>query len=655
MCGIFGLIANNSSNISLAKSAKIIKKLFILSESRGKESAGIAIKNTADKKIQVLKHSIPASKLVKSTDYKDFWANTVKSCFGDDQKLKSQIALIAHARLVTNGSLENNNNNQPVIKNNSVAVHNGIITNIDELWNKYSQLNRAFEVDTEVFIAIINHYIAQGKSIIDAVQLTFQEIKGTASTALLFSEYDKVVLASNNASLFYALNQEKGILIFASENYILQKAIYDLDLKQEFKISDSIWSSPFSGMLIDLKTFVIDKFNLKENNNAAVTETNITPDEIINHSADKSVDFDVIKKHVELLRLSPLRNLLQFNIEAINKLKRCTKCLLPETFPFIKYDEHGVCNYCHKYIVKKQGAREHEFKDLMKQYLNKDGKPDCIVPFSGGRDSSYGLHYIFHELKLKPITFTYDWGMVTDLARRNIARICGKLGIENILVSADIKNKRRNIKLNVEAWLKKPELGMIPLFMAGDKQFFYYVNVIKRQTNIPLNIWMSNALEDTNFKVGFAGISPNFNKERIDELTLGQKIGMASYYFKNFINKPAYINRSLFDTTWAFYSYYAEPRTDYYLLYDYVPWSENNIENTLLNEYDWETDPETGSTWRIGDGTAAFYNYIYYTVAGFSEIDTFRSNQIREGILTREEALKKINIEYFNKLISRKN
>jgi hypothetical protein len=44
-------------------------------------------------------------------------------------------------------------------------------------------------------------------------------------------------------------------------------------------------------------------------------------------------------------------------------------------------------------------------------------------------------------------------------------------------------------------------------------------------------------------------------------------------------------------------------------------------------------------TWRIGDGTAAFYNYIYYTVAGFSEHDTFRSNQVREGMISRDRAL----------------
>ena len=61
--------------------------------------------------------------------------------------------------------------------------------------------------------------------------------------------------------------------------------------------------------------------------------------------------------------------------------------------------------------------------------------------------------------------------------------------------------------------------------------------------------------------------------------------------------------------------------------------------------YDWERSIDTKSTWRIGDGAAAFYNYIYYTIAGFSEHDTFRSNQIREGDISREQALKLVNIE----------
>ena len=47
---------------------------------------------------------------------------------------------------------------------------------------------------------------------------------------------------------------------------------------------------------------------------------------------------------------------------------------------------------------------------------------------------------------LNPIAYTYDWGMVTDIARRNQARLVGKLGVEHIIVSADITLKRNNIR-----------------------------------------------------------------------------------------------------------------------------------------------------------------------------------------------------------------
>ena len=77
-------------------------------------------------------------------------------------------------------------------------------------------------------------------------------------------------------------------------------------------------------------------------------------------------------------------------------------------------------------------------------------------------------------------------------------------------------------------------------------------------------------------------------------------------------------------------------------MYDYLQWDENVIVDTIVNSYEWEKTVDTKSTWRIGDGTSSLYNYIYTVIAGFSENDTFRSNQIREGMITREKALELI-------------
>ena len=70
---------------------------------------------------------------------------------------------------------------------------------------------------------------------------------------------------------------------------------------------------------------------------------------------------------------------------------------------------------------------------------------------------------------MNQIAFTYDWGLVTGW--RNSARLCGKLGVEHIIRTPNVALKRRYVRKNIEAWLKRPELGMIPLFMAGDVLF----------------------------------------------------------------------------------------------------------------------------------------------------------------------------------------
>ena len=99
------------------------------------------------------------------------------------------------------------------------------------------------------------------------------------------------------------------------------------------------------------------------------------------------------------------------------------------------------------------------------------------------------------------------------------------------------------------------------------------------------------------------------------------------------------------DTAQGFFYSFFQNHGAYISLFKYIEWDEKEIISTLIDEYDWELATDTTNTWRIGDGTAAFYNYIYYTVAGFTENDGLRSNQIREGVLTRERAIELLKEE----------
>jgi asparagine synthetase B (glutamine-hydrolysing) len=644
MCGIFGVIANEDK-YNRKVLIKILEVAAKLSQVRGKDSSGLAFRFESSSQIDVLRGPVSIDELLKTKEYKEF-----KTSILNELKVQNNnkiFAALGHARLVTNGSQLEDVNNQPVVKDGIVGIHNGIIVNETELWAKHPNLKREYEIDTEVIFSIFRHYLNKLGNSVAAVKRTNKELFGTVSTGFFINDREEFVVYTNNGSL-YILTNNKDLFIFGSEKDILHRLMKkNSDLfNQSFDIKQV---SANSGYLLQYKDFKLTGFDLikEEELNSSVESANIFQIRITNYHPKEKQLHAVIdpSKFINGIKTDNERKLLEYNIERISALKRCTKCLLPETFPFIVFDEKGVCNICNNYKKKNHPKSINELQELVEPYRKKNGQTDCLVPFSGGRDSTYVLHIVKNILNLNPIAFTYDWGMVTDLGRRNIARVTGKLGVENIIVSANIRWKRENIRKNINAWLKNPELGMVPLFMAGDKYFFYYTDKVKKQNDIKLNIWGINPLENTDFKVGFCGLPLRFNKKRIYSISVLDQLKLFGYVGKNILKSPSYINQSIIDTLGSFASRYIVPKRDYYHMFDYYSWDEKEIEDLIINEYKWETAIDTKTTWRIGDGTAGFYNYLYYTVAGFSEYDTFRSNQIREGMLTREKALLLVNEE----------
>lgn len=573
MCGIFGVISNNKV------SDQKLKTLVNHSKQRGKDSSGLIYIENDNYKINRADYDI------------DKLLSIVKP-------YKSTIVL-GHSRLITNGL----GDNQPVVRGKIAAIHNGIIVNEDEVWSKLT-VKRLLNIDSELIVAIAEEHLSHNKTIDELPGVILSMCKGVIACAMVLPEHGKLLLFSNNGSLY--IGESEGKTYFASERYGLQliNCKNVLQIKEEYKIID-IPNSSEEFIIVDEKSRI----------------ENLIPE----------FKFNTIEEGLLLYEK--------------NDIKRCTKCILPETMPFIKFDSLGVCNYCNTYTPRNNPKPKEELFELMEPYRRKGKELDCIVPFSGGRDSCYGLHLIVNELKMKPVTYTYDWGMVTDLGRRNISRMCAQMGVENIIVAADISQKRKNIRMNLLAWLKSPHLGMMAMLTAGDKHFFRHVESIKKQTGINLNLWGVNPLEVTHFKTGFLDIEPDFEEKRVYSHGAMKQLRYHSKRFKAMLESPSYFNSSLFDTLSGEYYRSFTEKKDYYHLFDYWRWDENEVNDTLLNKYDWEKSIDTSTTWRIGDGTAAFYNYVYYTVAGFTEHDTFRSNQIREGQITREKALELVEDE----------
>ena len=650
MCGIFGVIAGSDSTLSPDLIEETMVRLYRLSESRGKESAGLAA--LVDDAIRVLKQPIPASRFIRTSVYRRVVDEVVRNGNGrapgnGRARLGHPVALMGHSRLVTNGAQEDNRNNQPVVAGDMVGIHNGIIVNDADLWRRFPDMQRHFEVDTEVLLCLIRRFQREGANLIDAARRAFAAIEGCAAISVFFSDYDHVLLATNNGSLYTCRSKTANACLYASEAYILKKLLRAPELREQFGDQEIVALEAGDGRLIDLRTGAIEQFRVLGDEIAPLP---IGDGRAARRIVDLSGEMEREARGYRTVAYSPkvLRggdnpDLLFADKQRIDAVRRCTRCIIPETFPFIDFDERGECTYCRNHrVIPRFGVER--LRAAVEPYRSPDGKPDCLVGVSGGRDSCYGLHYLKRELGLHPIAYTYDWGMVTDLARRNISRMCAKLGIEHILISADINWKRGNVRKNVRAWLRRPDLGMIPLFTAGDKSFFYYANELKRRTGIKLFVFCAgNRYETTDFKIGFCGIRSHA-PTGILRMPLAKTAQLAAYYGKQYLLNPTYFNSSVLDTLGAFFSSYLMPH-DYLYLFHYLAWDENHIMSTLREQYGWELAGDTAATWRIGDGTASFYNYIYYTVAGFTEMDTFRSHQIRAGALDRETALRRVKEE----------
>ena len=612
MCGIFGFVKNKNSNISDFETLESINKLFIFSQTRGSEAAGIAI-NTG-KSIDIYKKAGSPKEFIKSPEYKNLFKNSTKTY---NKNINSKtLSIIGHSRLVTNGYQSENQNNQPVVTPACVGVHNGIITNHAQLWNENKHLIKETDLDTEIFLKILKDKIDNGINLKKSLIEIYSQIIGTASTAIFFEEYLNLLLCTNTGSLFYIINKEKGLFLFASERFILKKFLGSNIIGNKILESDIKQLNSFQAINLNLENNEHDFFTFDEN-----IDNNKQKVRALNFKKEPN-NFSFIKDHTK----------------GVKDLIRCKKCVLPETYPFIDFDENGVCRYCRNHQKIKVKGHD-KLEKLLTKYRSKNGNPDCIVALSGGRDSCYGLHYIKKELGMNPIAFTYDWGLVTDLARRNCARVCGKLGIEHIIRTPNIAKKRRFVRQNIEAWLKKPELGMIPLFMAGDKAFYHHARQLKKETNIKLVFFCTgNMIENCPYKFGFSGIKDGESGMKLTKIKMFDKIQLVSYYLKQFLLNPSYLNSSLFDTAAAYWHTFVA-KDDFLYLYQYIDWNEDNVVNTIVKEYEWEKAVDTKTTWRIGDGTASFYNYIYYSMAGFTEDDDMISNMIREGHINREEGL----------------
>jgi len=122
--------------------------------------------------------------------------------------------------------------------------------------------------------------------------------------------------------------------------------------------------------------------------------------------------------------------------------KRCTECVLVESPPDIKIGEDGVCNVCKNYQAQNEGSTEEpefletDFIKILDKHRGK-GKYDCLCMLSGGKDSTASLYYIKEKYKMNPLVFTFNHGFVPDEHIQSAKKTVEKLGVDWIYFQTD--------------------------------------------------------------------------------------------------------------------------------------------------------------------------------------------------------------------------
>jgi len=324
--------------------------------------------------------------------------------------------------------------------------------------------------------------------------------------------------------------------------------------------------------------------------------------------------------------------------------KRCSRCVLPSNYPGIRFDENGVCNYCHETEEIELLGEDKFFKEIDK-YRNSPGKYDCMVALSGGRDSTYVLWYAVKKLGLRTLACFVDNGFVPEQTHRNVKEATDRLGVDLVIKKHDLVGK--SARHTMKSWMKHPTPGMIPLLCSG--------------CTLGLRIGLMEAAKENNIKMMLYGVgepaqsfaekylSPDPNRETT-------KRSLAMGFFSEIAGNPSYIS-----SPGAIMSYAREFLFRWSRAYRrrvlrnlqpsdlvqiepfyFMKWDEDEIMRVITNELGWKRCPHTENAWRADCTIAIFKNYLYDETVGFSKVEELLSNLIRYDMIPREEAVERL-------------
>jgi len=309
---------------------------------------------------------------------------------------------------------------------------------------------------------------------------------------------------------------------------------------------------------------------------------------------------------------------------------------MPDTRPGTKLDKNEVCGACLNYDKRKEIDWETRILDLgvlCDQYRRRDGRYDCIVPVSGGKDSHYQVHIMKEKFGMNPLLVTvgnpFTW---TKAGWRNFTNIGKTFGCDHYLFNMSADMLKRAVKIGFEesgdplrlietaaytVTLKMAVNFDIPLIMFGENPEYEYGTTQKEET---ANEYIANGLPYGIF--------------RLVDIDYWEKRGILRSELNAFV-PPTKEQLGRVKPTVEFMS-------------RYIPWSsKQHLDIARLYGFtdlthEWKRDGHIENYEQLDCVAYPVHFWLKYPKFGFQRASDVASRYIREGLLDLEEAIELI-------------
>jgi N-acetyl sugar amidotransferase len=296
------------------------------------------------------------------------------------------------------------------------------------------------------------------------------------------------------------------------------------------------------------------------------------------------------------------------------------------------FDAEGVCNICRQHEYKREkidwGKRKSDLDSLVESYRGKYDY-DCIVPFSGGKDSTWTLYYLMNEYKLKPLVVRFDHGFLRPNLHDNTTRVLRALGADFHSFNPNWKVVQ---KLMLQAFLEKGDFCW-----HCHSGIYSYPMWVAIRYQVPLVFWGEPSAEYTSY---FGYDQP----EEVDEARFNRFVNLGITADDMYIRLQGTVDRRELKP----YSY--PPLKDLrklnyrsLCLGSFIPWDVKHQSEIISRELGWQGDQVENVPAEYGYEKIECYmqgvrDYIKFIKRGYARTTHLSSIDIRNSRKTRDEA-----------------